>query len=230
MSKNNFILFILTVFLVLASPANAQNATGSASIGDLKDRLATKVAEMKQLVRKAVWGTVKTISAASITVETSAKELKIDLTDDIVITQLIKNKRTTLSADDIDKGDTVAIIGNYDGTLDVLEATHIVIQNNMPVRVSGILTDIDKKAYTFTIKTSDGQSYIVDYEKSTTTSEFNNAETKTEKAGFSDITDNDVVSVLGFPVPNKENRISAARILLIHTDTQSPSPTPSIEP
>jgi hypothetical protein len=230
MKKNTFFALIVSFLLAVSpdalaiTPPDSSPTGAKAKLDDLKDRLATKVAQLQHLERRAVFGTVKSTSEASILVETATKDLKIELTDDITVSQIIKGKRTKLTTDDLDKGDTVAVIGNYDATLDVLKAQIIVIQNQNPTRLSGIVESTDAKAYTITMKTSGDQSVTVDYETSTRAFEWTSSGGQA-KAGFSKITAGQFVSVLGFPVPKKENRISSTRIIVLSTNKAEPSVT-----
>ena len=204
------------MLLMSALTTVAFAATPSATnqkIEDLKDRLATKVAELRQTSRKAIYGTVKSTSITSFVVETKTKDIKIEQTDDIKVIQYLKDKRTALTSEDITKGDLVSVFGDYDTTLDLLKATIVVIQSPGPERISGTVTARDDKEYTLTIKNPQGVTYIVDIEKSTKTRMWNREKKAQDKSGFSKIVAGNVVHIVGFPVPKKELRISAERIV-----------------
>src|SRR3989344_8178245 len=66
-------------------------------IENLKDRLATKVAELRQTQRRAIAGTVKKVEVSTLTIETETKDIKIDLPDEITVIQYLKGVRTLLS-------------------------------------------------------------------------------------------------------------------------------------
>ena len=68
-----------------ATPTATAKPAVNAQLEELKDRLATKVAELRDVVRRAVSGTVKTVSISSATVETKTKDIKIELGDDIIV-------------------------------------------------------------------------------------------------------------------------------------------------
>ena len=196
----------------------------SQKIEDLKDRLATKVAELRQTSRKAIYGTVKSTSITSFVVETKTKDVKIELTDEIKVIQYLKGKRTALTPEDIAKGDLVSVFGDYDTTLDLLKATFVLIQSPGPERISGTVTSRDDKEYTLTIKNSQGVTYIVDIEKSTKTLLWDREKKALVKSGFSKIVAGNVVHIVGFPVPKKELRISAERILDLGNPIATPTP------
>lgn len=217
--------------LLIAGSVWAQTATPSATdkkIEDLKERLATKVAELSQTQRRAIFGTVKATSLSTATIETTTKDVKIELTDDIQIFQIIKGKRMQLSTEDLAKGDSVSVFGEYDATLDLLKAKVIFIQDDFPQRVAGTVTEVDAKAFTLTVQPIEEPKFIIDIEKSTKTSLWDGS--AIAKSGFSKIQIGDSVHVVGNPVSKKENRLSAERILNLGNLTGVPRPTPTPTP
>lgn len=182
-------------------------------IEDLKDRLATKVAELRQTSRRGIFGTVKSTSITSFVVETKTKDVKIELTDEIKVIQYLKGKRTSLATEDIAKGDTVAVLGEYDTTLDLLKASVVFIQGALPERVNGTVTVRDEKAFTLAIGTAQNQTYTIDIEKATKTLVWDREKKEIVKSGFSKIATGSAIHVLGSPVARQERRVSATRIL-----------------
>lgn len=233
-----FVLITLWLYCVPSATA-AQEASGTATknrqIEDLKDRLATKVAELRQIQKRAVSGTVKSTSLTTLSVEAKTNEIKIELTDDIAVYQRLAGKRTKLTIDDVEKEDFVVVFGDYDTTLDLLKAKVIFIQAAPAERIHGVVTDIDRKNNTITIKTQEERNVIVDIERTTITNLWSK-EDGTSRAGFSKIAVGDSIHVLGKPVPKKENRVSATRILDLGnltgspTEAPTPSPTPKLSP
>jgi len=233
-------LLIAISFFFISLPVHAQTATGAATptdeksqqIEDLKDRLATKVAELRQSKRMAAYGTIKSISISTFVVETKTKDLKIELTDDLKVFQILKGKRTELGTDNLEKGDIVTVFGEYDTTLELLQAKVVFIENVAPIQIMGLVKETDKKEYTVTVEASDKLSYTVDFETTTKTNLWNG--TALEKGGFSSFVAGDVVFVTGSIVPKKENRISATRITDIPSQvrgaTTSNTATPSATP
>ncbi|MFH0749642.1 MAG: hypothetical protein V1917_01840 [Candidatus Gottesmanbacteria bacterium] len=238
--KTTLFITIISLFLLsISSSVVAQTATLSTTptvsdkaqqLENLKDRLATKVAELRQSQRMAIFGKIKSVSISTFTVETKTKDLKIELTDDIKIFQILKGKRTELKTDNLEKGDVVTVFGEYDSTLELLKAKVVFIQGIDPVRASGTITDVKKIDYTITIESGDKKIYIIDFETTTKTAIWNGS--TQEKGGFSKFTLGDIIHVTGTAVPKKENRISASRILTVIgqikgvTTSVTPTPTP----
>lgn len=232
--------FIALSLFMVGSKAIAQTSTVSATpattssnlkqVESLKERLATKVAEMRQTQKKAVTGSVKEITTTAMTLTTTAKDLKIEMTDELTVIQYLKGKRTTLAEDDISKGDNVVIFGDYDSALDIIQAKIVFIEpTTQNQRVSGIVTDINRTDYTLTIKTRDNKSYVIDIEGTTKT----NIWTKSDgmvKSGYSKINSGDNLEILGVKTTKEDNRLSAVRILDLRDLSGNPavSITPTV--
>lgn len=230
---------VIALSLLLVTPVAAQTATKSAStptpttaskLDDLKDRLATKVAQLRQLTKRAVYGKVKAVSVSTFTVETKTSDIKIELTDDITVVQFLKGKRTELKTENIETGDEVVVFGDYDSGLELLKAKFVFIQGALPQRVSGTVTKTDAKAFTITVKTDKDETYTVDFERTTTTNKWDAEKDAVTKIGFTGIVAGDTIHVLGTPVSGKANLLSATRILNLGNLTgATPTPTPEEE-
>lgn len=222
------------VLAVSATPSSEEtvseieedSSSKNQKIEDLKERLATKVAELQQTQRRAVYGTVKAVSLSSLTLSTEKNDIKIELNDDIAVFQNIKGKRTELTIEDVEKEDVITVFGEYDTSIDVLKPKVIVIQGSTETQIiTGTIKETSKKNYTLTVESKDGKETVVDFETTTKTSVWNGSEK--EKGGFSKLVVGDTVVIAGTAVPKKENRISASRILILGNPSgATPSPTP----
>jgi hypothetical protein len=211
-----------------AKPTEASTSSAK-PIEDLKDRLATTVAQLHQIQRKALVGDVKTVSVSSVTISTKTSDVKLELTDTLKIFQVIRGKRTALTIDNLTKGDHVVVFGDYDSAIDLLKAQVIVIQDPLPARISGTITAIDKKDYTVTLLTPEGQSFIIDIWTTTTMFAYDPA-TGVVKGGFSKLIIGEVAHIVGTVEPKEVNRISALRFLDIGMIEPTPTPTVTVTP
>jgi len=224
--KKQFFLLLIVFFALLPFRVVATAATASSQLDDLKARLATKVAELRSVVKRAMFGKVKSVSVASATVETNTKDIKIELGDNVSVAQIIRGKRTDLTTDQISVGDPLTVFGSYDETLDLLKAQYIFIESATSVQhISGGVVAVDPKNFTVTIMTPEGRNITVDIEKTTKSNAWN----KTDgivKFGFSKIAVGDTIHVSGTVETKTPDRISASRILDI-ADTTGVKPTPT---
>lgn len=222
-------LIVLLFVFVCIKPVSAATSTPSSNLDDLKERLATKVAELRTTEKRAVFGSVKSITLTTLVLETKTKDVKIELPDEVAVYQYLKGKRTKLAIDDATKGDIVTVYGDYDTTLELLKGTYIFIQKAAPIRVSGVVEGIDRSDYSLNLKTETGQIYTVDIETTTKLTRWDKTN-KFTKSGFSKMVAGEAVHVVGTAVPKKENRISAVKILNLGNPigeaTTSATPTP----
>lgn len=220
--------------------ATPKTATASAQIEELKVRLATKVAELRSVVKRAMYGTVKSVSLTSATVETKTKDIKIELTDDVTVSQVISGKRVSLDLEKLEAKDTVTVFGSYDETLDLLKAQYIFIERPTQItRVSGTVANVDNEEFSLIVNTAEGRSITIDIEKNTKTTVRTDSD-GIVKSGFSKIAVGDTVHIAGSPVPKTDNHISASRVLDLGnitgaavtptTTTASPSATVKTTP
>lgn len=216
MKQTIVIICLFAVLFTIPRFTFAATATPSATtqkIEDLKDRIATKVAQLKTTQRRAIYGKVKAVSITSFTVETPTHDLKIELTDELTVIQYLKGKRTTLTPGDISKGDMVVVFGQFDTTLDLLTARVVFIQGALPQHTAGTVTNKDDKEFTLSVTTPQGQVMTVDIEKTTRITLWDREKKELVKSGFSAITTGSIVHIMGSLVPKQEHRISADRIL-----------------
>lgn len=222
-------LIVLLFVLLCIKPVSAATSTPSSNLDDLKERLATKVAELRTTEKRAMFGSVKSITLTTLVLETKIKDVKIELPDEIAVYQYLKGKRTKLAIDDAAKGDIVTVYGDYDTTLELLKGTYVLIQKASPIRVSGVVDGIDRSDYSLNLKTGTGQTYTIDIETTTKISRWDKTN-KFTKSGFSKMVAGETIHVVGTAVPKKENRISAVKILNLGNPigeaTTSATPTP----
>lgn len=219
-------LIVLLFVLVCIKPVNAATSTPSSKLDDLKERLATKVAELRTTEKRAMFGSVKSLTITTLVLETKTKDVKIELPDEIAVYQYLKGKRTKLPIDDVAKRDTVTVYGDYDTTLELLKATYILIQKASLTRVSGVVEGIDRSDYSLNLKTETGQAYTIDIETTTKISRWDKIN-KVTKSGFSKMVAGETIHIVGIAVPKKENRISAIKILNLGNPIGEVPPTPT---
>jgi hypothetical protein len=237
------ILILISIFALSNSKVFAQ-ATASATstttpsadkieknkqIEDLKERLATKVAELRQTTKKAISGIIKTVSISSITVETNERDIKLELTDDITVVDTTKGTKANKTTEDLTDGAYAVIFGMYDKTLDILTAKHIVIQKKPETFVHGTITTVDNKTYVIGVKTNDNRELTVDFEKTTDAKTWNGSG-NSQKIGFSKILSGDKIFVYGIPDVKDAYKISAIRLLTIGTIIPSVTPSEAASP
>lgn len=184
-------------------------------IQKIKDLVASRVAELKLVEKRGILGTVKEVSTSQVTVRDNKGEQRV-----IDIDELTKFQGKTSSKDDdedesfgisdIDVGDEVAFVGLYNKQTDRLLARVVLLPKSIPFYMDGVISEMDTKAYTFTIA-NDDEKRVVDFEKSTTAKLYTKAD-GIKKSGFTTLEEGQRAIVVGFE-DDENKHIIATRIL-----------------
>jgi len=238
-----FITLLLALVLVISSIGLAQESSPAASptpgssidelkIQQLKDKLATKVAELRENQTRGFLGEIASLSKTSFTLVTSDKEIKVRLSEDTLVSDLTGTKKTDKKIQDLKNLQTAGIIGLYDDQENILSAKIVMLQNMYKIYV-GVVALVDKDNATLTLNLSNGSSQAIDYERATKADEFVKDEIK--KSGLSRISAGDRLLVWGVTSEDDNQKISAVKILRLPkelfgetqgTQTATPSATP----
>lgn len=246
MIKRLLLFAIVAYFLVISSFALAQETAESATpastidadkVQALKEKLATKVAELRENQTRGFYGEIASLSKTSFTLVTENQEVKVRYSEDALMFKLDGTKKAAKTAD-LKNSLSVAVLGLFDPEDSVITAKFILIQSH-PVLISGEVTTIDKTASVVTLKTPGGKTVTFDYEKTTSSSEYRVADKKTVKSGLSRFYPGDRLYawVLKTSEDDGAIKMSATRILRIPQAVLnptaaevSPSSAPSASP
>lgn len=228
MKKINFLkithhLSLVTCYLLLvtsvhaASPptptttASATTTTSESQINELKDRIASRVAQLKLVERRGIIGTATEVSDTQITINDTQNNTRFIDVDDITKFSS-PSAKDSFGISDINKGDTLGILGLYNKESRRLLARFVGLLK-LPTFVSGAVSSIDSDNYTITIATADGKKILVDVQTTTKTQTYTQTDGMV-RSGFSKITVGERVMTEGTQDPNDKNRIVGSRILL----------------
>lgn len=220
-----FLLFII-VFVMIVSSVSAQTPTPevtkkptitqkstdklNSQINNLKDRIASRVAELQLVEKRGVVGTVDEASSSQMTItDPTNKSIIIEIDEITKFSSLEKDDDFGIS--DITKGMKVSILGNYNKQSKRVLA-RFVDEVNVPVYLKGMVASVEEDAGTITVATEKDKSVIVDIETVTKTSAYNDGEVA--RSGFSQIAVGDRVAVQGYPDKNQGKRVVATRVLV----------------
>lgn len=237
MFKKIFIAFVLLTILI-SSPIKAQSptleistpTTASSSIVDklrqikiLKEKIATKVAEIREKDKRAVLGIVKKIQSSDIIVTSGQTDRSISFSEDTLFFLLSKEGKSEASLKKIKEGDTISAYGYLSEDNKLLSAKYIYLQTPA-THLTGKTADIDNKNYTITISTTQGNQ-IIDMETYTRTFIYTKDKVK-KPAGFSKLKLGDIVHLVGTLDAKEPGKIHATKILIIAPLAQT-TPTPT---
>src|SRR3989338_5055188 len=197
-----------------------------------KEKIATKVAEIRNNEKAARFGNIKKIDKNTVTVSTKKGDQTVYYSDDTEIYTLAKSDKTKIQANKLAEGDRITAFGYFDTDKITINAKYIYVMPNT-LSLLGKITDKDSKNFTISLNTNEGQTIIVDIETYTKSYSLDLVKKALVKIGFSKLNKEDIIRVIGTPNEKEDNRISATRILLTTTtpkSTPSESATPSATP
>lgn len=255
MIKRLLLFLILLGSVCVSTVALAQESTKSAGTAEktatssaideekvksLKDKLATRVAELRENQTRGFYGEIAALSKTSFTLVMPTGEVKVRFSTDTLIYKLtttkavaaIKDLKNTLSA---------TVLGMYDDSTKQLSANIILLQT-LPSFYVGQITKIDKDKAVVTIKPAKGNEISLDYETTTKASEVDKLDKKVKRSGLSRLVVGDTLQAWGLMADDDAQKIKATKILRIPKDlfeeiaptasppAASPSATPKTSP
>lgn len=200
-------------------------------IDELKDRIASRVAQLKLVEKRGIMGTVTDVSDTQITL----KDVKGD-TRFVDVDELTKFLGKTKSGEsfgisDIKKGDDLGVIGLYNKQSRKILARVVEVTIN-PKMIDGSIASIDSDNFIIHIATEKGEQIQVEFETTTKTLSFARADNKLVRSGFSKLLVGESVFVVGFPDKTVKDQINADRVIAFPDFVKAPSlpPTPPLVP
>lgn len=218
--KKIIILALLFLCFQIASEAYAatyNSASTSAApsgiiqeINNLKDRIASKVAQLNLVEKRGIIGTVTDIGGTQLTL--SDKDANIRYIDVDELTKFSSpSAKGSFGISDITKGTTIGVLGRYnkDSRRTLARFIDVLI---LPQVISGEVMTVDADNYLIKVITSDKTQWKIDFE-TTTKTYVNTKADGTIKSGFSKIKQNERVVVVGFIDQTDTSKIIASRII-----------------
>ena len=203
----------------------------------LKEKIATRVSQLRENEKVAVHGTITASSSASLTIKTPDDlEKKVSFLDDTQFYRMTSAKRSTISAGKLNATATVTVFGYYNEDRSVITAKYVYEKVDTSEAVIGKIAEVNKSDYTVSI--TDGKEIkVFDYEKITRTNALNDSKASLVKSGFSKLKVGDTVRVIGQQNTEKENRWTAQTFYILFsppqvtaTDEKTTSPSANIKP
>lgn len=204
-----------TFAVVTTTPTPTPGNNLEQQLSNLKDKIASRVAQLKLVDKRGVIGTVSDVTQTQITlIDVDGNTRFVDVDE---LTKFSSpSAKATFGISDIKKGSIVGALGLYNKESRRVLARFVDVLI-LPVYVSGAVSDIDSKNYTLNVLTATKSTYSVDIENITKTFAYDGTSTTLTKSGFSKIEQAERITVIGFPDVANPKHIIASRILLFPT-------------
>lgn len=204
-----------------ASESNKSDSFNQ-QINALKNRIASRVAQLKLVEKRGIIGRVTDVSDTQITVS----DLK-DHTRFIDVDELTRFSSPTVKGafgiSDITKGTNIGVLGLYNKESRRILARFVDILNLTKI-VHGTVLSTDSINYTLTVTTKDNKEISFDVEATTRTLSYSKDGGLT-RSGFSKIKEDERVIVITQTDPKNKDKLVASKIILLPDIPKNPKIT-----
>lgn len=241
------LLVVLTasVRVVLAKPVSTDSAQQRKSPGEnpkdireekiknLKERVATKAAELRLLKKRAISGVIGSLSETGLVVKTKKGEITVETNETTEIYEVgPEGKRKAIKLAGLSKEQKVVVWGQFNSETETLTARQIIARV-FPLNIPGRIISLDKNQKSFTVENRKKTVFSVVTDNLTKFAKIERGK-GTVKASFADLKEESRVHIHGF-LKTKEARevVDAFRILILPEKmTASPAAvlSPAISP
>ncbi len=214
------IIFTIAFFLLFqTSNSFAQKTTKTSTptpidlsdqIDDLKNKIASKVAQLNLVEKRGLYGAVTDASDTQITLKTVTGATRFVDVDEL--TKFSSDSNDSFGISDVEKGMSLGVIGLYNKQSQRLQARIVEEEDQLPNFFYGAVYSVDSENFTLTIAKENGARNVIDVESISKTNSFVDGELV--KSGFSKIKETTPIIVIGFPQKENKNVTLASRIFL----------------
>lgn len=218
MIRSFLIKMFVVIFLLIPYPVLGQTISTSAADQDikvLKEKIATKVAELRQKNNKVISGVVTGVAENGFQISSDDNrqyEVRLDETLTKYF-QIVGAQKKEIKNKDIAKGNYILVTGVINDNS--ITANVIYVDEQFLVE-SGKITEVNKEDFSLKVITAGRDNYILSIETNTKQQILNIKTLEVERVGFSKIKEGDTIHfVIKKTGKEKNNQYSAQRILII---------------
>jgi len=209
-------LFLLDFFILASEKITSDSAKKESEkeVEILKEKIASKVAELRQENKQVISGKIVAIKQGEIEIVNNNNEKKIVSIDDLLTKyySINLNQKREINFSDLKKDDYIVVSGiiNDKG----INADMIFVDEKYIVDFGKIM-EINKEEYWLKVVTSTNETISLDIETFTKQWLLNIKSLELEKTGFSKIKEGDTIHFVVRDKKNENNRFSAQKIVII---------------
>ncbi|MFH1833285.1 MAG: hypothetical protein ABH816_03965 [Candidatus Levyibacteriota bacterium] len=214
------LLFVVAVPQATAKPTPTPTISKSEQqLNEIKDRIASRVAELKLVEKRGIIGTVTDTSDTQITISDLATNTRFIDVDEITKFSS-PGAKTTFGISDLTKGEKLGILGLYNKQSRRILARFVNVLNPQKI-IYGAVESIDAQNFTVKIITEKKESIDVDVEKTTKTSSYTK-DSGLVKSGFSKILVEQRIIVRGISDIKNPSHVFASQIIIFPDIPKNP--------
>jgi len=191
-------------------------------INSLKNRIASRVAQLKLVEKRGIIGQVTDVSDTQITVS-DLKDHKRFIDVDELTRFSSPGVKGTFGISDISKGTKIGILGLYNKESRRILARFVNVLS-LPKIIHGEVSLVDRQNYTIKVSTEDNKEVALDVETTTKTLSYSK-DGGLARSGFSKIKEDQRVIVIAETDSINKDKIVASKIILLPDIPKSPKTT-----
>lgn len=217
-----FIIYPLS--FILALNAHAATSTPSpveAQIGELKDRIASRVAQLKLVEKRGIIGIVNDLSDTQITLTDVKGNTRFVDVDELTKFNGSSNSGS-FGISDVKKGDTLGVLGLYNKQSRRILARSIS-ELSLSKMINGDIVTIDPDNFVFNIATVKNEQFEISVDTKTKTLSYDKESQELVRSGFSKLKVNEKVFVKGNINKEDKKKIDADKVI-VFPDIVKPTP------
>lgn len=188
-------------------------------INALKNRIASRVAQLKLVEKRGIIGRVTNVSDTQITVsdfESNKRFIDVD-----ELTRFSSpSVKGAFGISDVTQGTNIGVLGLYNKESRRILARFVNVLN-IPKIIHGTVTLVDSKNYTLKVSTEDNKEIAFDVETTTKTLSYSK-DAGLNRSGFSKIKENERIIVIAKDDSKNKNNITASKIILLPNIPKNP--------
>src|ERR1035437_5910980 len=210
--KKSFFIIVLFLILITGVSKNIYAAVATPTpvttptqgdiqqIDDLKNRIASRVAQLNLVEKKGIIGTVTDATNTQITLNDVNGNIRFIDVDELTKFSNSNASGTSFGISDINRGMTLGVLGLYNKQSRRILARQVDVLT-MPKIFIGVVSSVDSKNFNFYIVSEDNKQTFIEVETVTKTYSYSTG-TALASVGFSKIKVDESVIVIGFSDKN----------------------------
>lgn len=237
--KKIFLLFLILypLSLIINSksyaatelPSPSDQAKVDQQIDELKDRIASRVAELNLVEKKGIIGTVADVTGMQITLTDVNNNTRFVDVDELTKFNGGPKDTESFGISDITKGSTLGVLGLYNKqSRRILARTVDVVV--VPKIIHGNVATIDPENFILNIASDKNEQLQVEVENTTKTSSYDDTTKGLVRSGFSKIKEGQTIFTVGFTDKTVANKVDADRIIVFPNIVKGPKELPVTSP
>lgn len=214
-----FSILLISFCLFLISGLNSYAATSTPSpveqqIDELKDKIASRVAQLKLVEKRGILGKVNDVTDTQITMADIKGNIRFVDVDELTKFISSGSSNASFGISDIKKGDALGIVGLYNKQSRRILA-RAIYQTSISKMIHGYIAQVDPDNFILTVSTDDNNQFDVSVETTTRSFSYDKTSEKLIRSGFSRLKEEQKIFVSGTPDKKDGKKISADTIITL---------------